>query len=116
MESGINTLCNETGHLMRVSPLNQRVIDISQAMQHQMSQESLAMDSLEDAMPNLQAPISQLDIIGNSQARSRVQELKEQLAEIRRRQEMQEAMVRNMVDNAEGVSKSLDEVSDYSGE
>jgi archaellum component FlaC len=29
-----------------------------------------------------------LDITGNSQARSRVQELKEQLAEIRRRQEM----------------------------
>ena len=29
---------------------------------------------------------------------------------------MQEAMVRDMVDNAEGVSKSLDEVSNYSGE
>lgn len=58
MESGINTLCNETGHLMRVSPLNQRVIDISQAMNHQMSQESLAKDSLEDTMPNLQAPVS----------------------------------------------------------
>ena len=62
-----------------------------------MSQESLAKDSLEDTMPNLQAPVSQLDFIGNYQARSRVQELKEQLAEIRRRQEMQEAMVREIV-------------------
>ena len=81
-----------------------------------MSQESLAKDSLEDTMPNLQAPVSQLDIIGNSKARSRVQELKEQLAEIRRRQDVQEALVRDMVDNAEGVSKSLEEVSNYSEE
>ena len=81
-----------------------------------MSQESLAKDSLEDTMPNLHAPVSQLDITGNSKARSRVQELKEQLAEIRRRQDVQEALVRDMVDNAEGVSKSLEEVSNYSEE
>jgi hypothetical protein len=81
-----------------------------------MSQESLAKDSLEDTMPNLQAPVSQLDIIGNNKARSKVQELKEQLAEIRRRQDVQEAMVRDMVDNGEGVSKSLEEVSNYSEE
>ena len=43
-------------------------------------------------------------------------ELKEQLAEIRRRQDVQEALVRDMVDNAEGDSKSLEEVSNYSGE
>jgi hypothetical protein len=85
-------------------------------MHHQMSQESLAKDSLEDTMPNLQAPVSQLDIIGNNKARSKVQELKEQLAEIRRRQDVQEAMVRDMVDNGEGVSKSLEEVSNYSEE
>ena len=29
---------------------------------------------------------------------------------------MQEALVRDMVDNAEGVSKSLEEVSNYSEE